>query len=743
MLFFHAGTLKKTIKMRKSNFVALSYCLIQLVVTYELPGDCNFFNTVLTCQRLIPSEIPAGTQTVYIKDYDNNNIGQGRFAHSSWGSVKQFDINANIEIYLQINSFVFLGLENMTTLGIHARKGNIIYEKAFVGVDLVEKLDLSNMIYLESETLIKPLLYGNVFPNLRVLILENVNTEQNNFNFNFSRSFVEMVRSKNITELSLRGTNLLIERNLNAISTGVHILDVSNVSVSVTKGFKFGITFPHLKIINFSNSVSRYFSSKRFANRVKTAYCNFESLPLATLEKFYANFFYRGKEVYVNNVTIDISAPCFQVMKIEVLHLRGNMLPVLNATVHLPVNFSLYELDLSLNSMTFLSASVLKDMVNLNNLYLGEHLLFKMTSHPDFKILFKPLQRLKRLSLAYNQITYIPEQMFLHNLDLEWLDLQGNFLMTTSFLHSQMSKLIFLNISHNRIAYLTGDDLMKLKKIATGNGSKLPEVMMNDNPFECSCESVGFIETIRTNILNNTGQYICNFETEMTPINDNSIAKAKFLCIRAIFYTISSVISVLVVLSLFITFLLTLRYFRKKRRLTKLQTLLQKFNKGLLRENFLCSLSYSDSDAEVSNQLYIRLEALLKDITKCERDAICIDFKHYRAGKSIVEEIIRCISGSLVAVFVVSEAFCRSDWCCLEVKEAYEQQKPIILIFVEEVSEESMTIYIRNIFNRYTRGKLVETENGEVDYMPGGLKGLCNSIILLGSESSSQRVTQV
>ncbi|XP_053390416.1 toll-like receptor 1 [Mercenaria mercenaria] len=720
--------------MKKSKFIAYYYCLIQLVVTYELPVDCNFLNTVLTCQRSIPSEIPARTQTVYIKDYDNGNIGQGRFSHSSWRSVKRFDINANIEISLYIKDFVFLGLEKMTTLGIHARKGNIVDDKAFVGVDLVEKLDLSNMIALESETLIKPLLYDNVLPNLRVLILENVNTEENNFNFNLSRSFVHIIQSKNITEISLRGTNLLIENNANAISTGVHILDVSNVSFSFTKGFEWDITFPHLKTLNISSPITRYFSNMRYANTVNSVSCDYEGLPLITLEKLYANFYYRDKEVYVNNVTIDMSAPCFQVMKFEVIHLRGNKLPFLNATIHLPANFSLYELDLSLNSMTFLSATVLKDMINLNNLYLGGNLLYSMTSHPDFKILFKPLHRLKRLSLDYNQITYIPVQTFLHNLNLEWLDLQGNYLMSTSFLHLQMSNLNFLNISYNRIAYLTGDDLMKLKIIATGNGSKLPEVMMNDNPFECSCETVDFIEMIRTTILNNTRQYLCNFEKETTPINDKSVAKAKFLCIRAIVYTISSVISVLVVLSLFIMFFLTLRYFRKKRQVTKLQTFLRKFNRDQLRENFLCLLSYSDSDAKVSNQLFIRLEALLKEIAKYEDDAICVDFKHFRAGKPIVEEIMRCMSESLVAVFVVSEAFCRSDWCCLEVKEAYEQQKPIILIFVEEVSEESMTIYIRNIFHRYSRGKLVATENGEIDFKPGGLKGLCNSIILLGSE---------
>ncbi|XP_045211158.2 toll-like receptor 4 [Mercenaria mercenaria] len=718
-----------TIKMHKVTQFALICSLIPLAKTYELPADCAIRKTVLTCQQTIPRELPNGIKKVYITDYTDDNIGQGRFSHSSWRAVQLFDINTKNLLFFKIRDHAFVGLDNITVLGIHGRKRTIIDEKAFVGIDRVEKLDFSNRFYLDSETLVRPLLYDIVLPNLRKLILENANTEKGNSYFKISQSFVDMLRSKNIKDLSLRGTNLLIEENASTISTRIEVLDCSNVSFLHSKDFKWDVLLPNLVTLNFSSYLrllpSIYIDNKQYD------ICN-DKNSLRTLKNGYANFCYHGNEICVNNVTINISAHCLE--QINIVHIRGNNLHFVNATLHLPKNFPLYELDMSLNRMKYLSATFLKEMVNLKHLYLGDNLLSSMSNQPDFKILFKPLPRLKRLSMAHNQITYIPEQMFLHNLDLEWLDLQGNYLMSTSFMNLQLVNLMFLNISDNRIAYLVIEDLKKLRQMITlRNGSKFLEVKINGNPFECSCQSVDFIEWIYEKSVADTLQYQCDYEKEIITINKESIAKANFLCIRTVIYTISSVIPAAVALAIFVTLLLAWRYFSQKRRLTKLNKFLQSFQKGHLCDKFICMLSYSDTDAEVSKRLCDKLEEKLKDVAKCERDIVGIDYKHFQVGLPVVEEVMRCMYKSLVAVFVVSEAFCQSDWCSLEVREAYEQQKPIVLIFVEEVSEESMTLYVRNVFQRYTRGKLFHTEDGEVDFEPGGIKGLCDSIILLAS----------
>ena len=46
----------------------------------------------------------------------------------------------------------------------------------------------------------------------------------------------------------------------------------------------------------------------------------------------------------------------------------------------------------------------------------------------------------------------------------------------------------------------------------------------------------------------------------------------------------------------------------------------------------------------------------------------------------------------------------------MEVKEAYEQQKPILLIFTEHVEEDLMSQFLLNIYRRYTRAKFTRRD---------------------------------
>ena len=91
--------------------------------------------------------------------------------------------------------------------------------------------------------------------------------------------------------------------------------------------------------------------------------------------------------------------------------------------------------------------------------------------------------------------------------------------------------------------------------------------------------------------------------------------------------------------------------------------------------------------------------------------------------------MIRCLDDSAVFIAVMSKNYCSSDYCKLEIEQARLQGKAIILIFIEEVAEEEMTLVIREVFKKYTRVKFV-VDNGFYKLQPDW-GCVCESIIQL------------
>ena len=77
----------------------------------------------------------------------------------------------------------------------------------------------------------------------------------------------------------------------------------------------------------------------------------------------------------------------------------------------------------------------------------------------------------------------------------------------------------------------------------------------------------------------------------------------------------------------------------------------------------------------------------------------------------------------------MSKNYCNSDYCKLEIEQARLQGKPIILIFIEDVEEDEMTLVIREVFRNYTRVKFV-AEDGMYRLQPDW-GHICESVIQL------------
>jgi hypothetical protein len=95
-----------------------------------------------------------------------------------------------------------------------------------------------------------------------------------------------------------------------------------------------------------------------------------------------------------------------------------------------------------------------------------------------------------------------------------------------------------------------------------------------------------------------------------------------------------------------------------------------------------------------------------------QKEHICVGDRHFRPGFSLRCELIRCISESAVFIAVISEEFCQKPWCNEEFKEAYDQNKPIILIMLDHVDQSVMHPFIKKIFNKNAHASWIQDEHG-------------------------------
>ena len=126
---------------------------------------------------------------------------------------------------------------------------------------------------------------------------------------------------------------------------------------------------------------------------------------------------------------------------------------------------------------------------------------------------------------------------------------------------------------------------------------------------------------------------------------------------------------------------------------------------------------------------YLFFQSHLREFTDCDRDQVCDGDLHFVPGHDIFGEMRTCIADSAVFVAVISENFCQSYFCQLEISEARSSGKPIILIFKEQVDEEQMDTVIREVFLKFARAKVTQTD-GQYEISPKW-EQICEAVLTL------------
>ena len=200
----------------------------------------------------------------------------------------------------------------------------------------------------------------------------------------------------------------------------------------------------------------------------------------------------------------------------------------------------LQYINLSHNNIKTINTEALAFIPTLKKVDLS----FNKLSHmQDFKGTFEALFRwnleLSSIDMSYNGLSYLPDKTFESNSNLSEVHMSHNIFRQVSLNTSNLSSLAILDFRFNKIQYLDRqsmqrvDDLYKNHKHGDilGQGTKPLHILLEGNPFICSCEALEFLQWFVSSPIHNTS-YVCQLDGKNIPVTHAAVHAAEEDCER-------------------------------------------------------------------------------------------------------------------------------------------------------------------------------------------------------------------
>ena len=229
--------------------------------------------------------------------------------------------------------------------------------------------------------------------------------------------------------------------------------------------------------------------------------------------------------------------------------------------------------------------------------------------------------------------------------------------------------------------------------------------------------------------------YKCTLDEMLINIDSSALKRTLFLCYRT-----QLIIGLLVTISISIVSLITgiimlmcYRTRKSKQRRHIEENFLNQLLHGHCDEKYLIFISYCNENEEDEVRSINEVEPALKthmlEIFNIPKKFTVTGNSMIKVGFCILNEVMRSIKESCVILCLISQSYCDNQWCQTEFKEAVEQDKPVVLLFLEDVKRQNMSELMWTILNRNTRSTII-LKDGMLQPIDG-LHNLCESIVTL------------
>ncbi|KAL3842881.1 hypothetical protein ACJMK2_020856 [Sinanodonta woodiana] len=724
-------------------FLSLFMLVYMVYATSDCPTACKCDvddeSVTLSCRSTIPDTLPLNTRVVNITDVEYENLTQSHFNHPRWENVTKLYLHGGSVHSVFGNTF--WNVRNLTHLQISFPDLSSIRTNAFNHLTQLRTLDLSGNYYLSFYVVASALNITEFTNNLEELNLQFLYGSETHEELN--ETFFLPLQRLNIKRLDLSHSNI---KNIDSIALallGTSLEELRMVDVDLT--FLFDSTeipaeqlmIPHLQL--FDTSFSRMYLdiSRSIKNAVSVYDCLF---PTSQAFNLRMNSFNLGTVITQENVTYK-SLNCNRDIKGR-FELKYNKFRLLD--IKFDPKMPMYsEVDLSNNVLEYLSLNLTSHFTILKWASLSQNNLDAMEKSTEFVDLFAHNFDLEYIDLSFNNLNKLPRDFFLNNRKLKTIIISNNLLTSQLFRIEHLNKLEYFDISNNKILLLDSNllstfDSMNFEMESNHSYMRQFSINLTGNTFKCECDTKSFIQwtlTTRVKLLHRE-TYTCEMQQNVIQINDNSLRNIEQICERTKIILMATLISFFSVGSLVIIGIILIYSYRRWLKLRHIKFLIEKYRTEDPPNKHLVFLSFCNSDRDfVYRYIIDELKDTLSERLNASRDDIlCIGDINFEPGKYILDEIIRCTESCCVVLLVVSEAFCKSDYCDFEALCAELEKKPIILMFLEDVDPKRMSKIMYKHFQRYTRVKW--TRNGdEFELVPSWGK-VCDSICAFAGANS-------
>ena len=601
----------------------------------------------------------------------------------------------------------------MKTLGIHGKAINELDKETFIGVPSLETLDLSYCGALGFEWIRNILGLNSSLENLKKLDLTSIYSM---FPVTLDTPIIDALAKRRVRSLNMSGIALEnLSVDIKAYENFCNFIEVINMSdiIYTGSGFIFfesgsdNLTVPMVPCLSVKHvDLSGLYlidAAILWETDIQVD-MNIDLKLFPFLETFFIDrlvFRAPEKSISFNGNHLKCS-PC-NFYNLKRVYLRGNHIKWFNASCDDCGNITLTHIELSSNEMEYISPALMRDLVSLEEINLGDNELHFMERFIEFEDLFATLQNLKTLILCKNKFKIIPKLLFHRNINLEYLDLSLNRLMTVSFSLKSLSKLKYLDLKQNQLRVLSATDYVHLSQFLQKrlDYNVTFSVDLTGNSFICTCEGYQLIYLIYAYVIPklDKGQTLtCETSTNQhIKIDHNALYVSRHHCNEGDFIVTTTLLSFCLLVAILSTGVLLHVFLRRQHRHRIRDDLLNWFKTNRHINKYFIHIIYcSKDDMFVQNHVVPVLADVFEQVIGLEEDnLISLGYREYTLGRYIACEGDACIRQSFSVLFMLTNHSCICARCKSELQMAVHLNKPIAVLSDENVERELIPLWLR------------------------------------------------